>query len=127
MYRPEPRIVKYLREYDKDLGARWDQFRERWIVTWRGKDVYAAVNEDGSYRPFDERVVTQAKLNDLWTHKSGADYLRILNEENHRLTESGRAKARDGFRQYCIEEGFQKVVGVGQFRGWSPPPNEAWA
>ncbi len=118
MYRPDPRIVRRLKEYDRDLDARWNRDRERWIITWRGKDAFAAVNDDGTYRPLDERAVTQAKVNDLWSHKSSRDYLRLMDEENHRMTRSARAKVMDNYRQMIVEEGHQKAFGVGQFSGW---------
>lgn len=118
MYTPDPRIVKYLREYDRDLGARWDDTRDRWWVTWRGKPAQLCQNNDGSFRPLDERAVTKVALSDAWDHKSGKDYLKVMTEHNHRLTSAERAKTRDDFRQYIIEEGHQKVFGVGQFSGW---------
>lgn len=126
MYKADPRIVRYLREYDRELGVRWNRDRGRWQVTWRGKDAWCVCNEDGSYRPLDERVVTQAKLQDIWSHKSAADMLRIQEEENHRIRGLRKARERDEFHQWAKEEMHPRVVGCGSgggrfnFPGWSP-------
>jgi hypothetical protein len=110
--------VKYLREYDRDLGIRWNRDRNLWQVTWNGKDAWAVCESDGSYRQLDERVVTQAKLNDLWTYKSAAEYTRIQQEERHRIEGMGKRKWKDDVRQEALEDGYQQVFGVGQFTGW---------
>ena len=47
--------------------------------------------------------------------------MRIQQEEAHRLRGLRRAKEKDDFRQYVVEEGFQRVVGCGTFAGWTPP------
>lgn len=127
MYTPEPRIVKYLKEYDPHLGARWDANISRWVVTWRGKYAYRCQNDDGSYRPLDERAVTHAKLNDMWQHRTARDYLRVMDEEQHRMSAKEKARHMDDFRQMCVEDGYKKLVGVGSgggpstFNGWSAP------
>lgn len=121
MYRPERRIVKYLQERDPDLNVRWNRERGRWQVTWKGRDAWCVCEEDGSYRPLDERVLTQQRMQDLWQHRSTKDYMRLQQEERHRIEGLRKHKQRDDFRQFMVEEGHQKVVGVGTFTGWSPP------
>jgi hypothetical protein len=118
VYKPDPRIVKYLKEYDRDLGARWAD--DKWEITWSGKHAWNVCEEDGSFRPLDERVVTQAKLQDLWQHRSGRELMKMQSEENHRIEGLNKKGAMDDFRQRVIEEGHQEVFGVGQFSGWSP-------
>jgi hypothetical protein len=123
MYRPDPRIVARLKEYDTDLDVRWDTIDGRWVVTWRSKDVWTVCENDNSYRPLDERVVTQARLQDAWQHKSSEQMMRIRAEEGHRLRGLEKKRRLDEFRQEMVEDGYQKVFGVGKFPGWSP--NEA--
>ena len=118
MYKPDPRIIRYLKDYDSDLSAAWDASRERWWVTWRGKPAQLCQDRDGGFIPLDERAVTKVALSDAWQHKSGKEYLKVMAEHNHRLTEAEKAKTRDDFRQYIVEEGHQKVFGVGKFGGW---------
>jgi len=118
MYKPDPRIVKYLKEYDRDLDAQWDQSRDRWWVTWRGRPAQLCQNNDGTFRPLDERAVTKVALSDAWQHKSGKEYLKVMDEHNHRLTSAEKAAQRDAFRQMIVEEGHQQVFGVGKFAGW---------
>jgi hypothetical protein len=119
MYNPDPRILKYLREYDSDLGARWDGEIQRWQLTWRDKDVMILQNVDGSYRPLDERAITKAIVGDAWRHKSGADFLRVLESHRHRIDAADRAKMQDDYMQMMKSDGYRAVFGGPQITGWS--------
>ena len=119
MYKPDPRIVRKLKEYDRDLDARWDVEQSRWFVTWRGKDVITCQNEDGSYRPLDERAVTKCRVNDGWAHKSGAAFCRMLEEEKNRLDRADRAKLMDDFQQMAKSDLHRSMFGGTQITGWS--------
>jgi hypothetical protein len=88
-------------------------------VTWRDKDAFQVCESDGSYRPLDERVITQAKLNDLWTYKSADDYQRIKQEERHRLEGLKKRKWKSDFRDEVLDD-VKHHFGVGRFTGWSP-------
>jgi hypothetical protein len=121
MYSPERRILKYLREYDPELGARWDRDRERWRITRCGQDVLLVQDPDGGYRPLDERVVTKVKLSDSWKWKDAKSFLAALDEGHHRSNQAQRKKALDDFRQMCIEDGPARrhFDRRNAFAGWS--------
>lgn len=119
MYKPPRNIVVRLKEYDKDLDARWDNECERWRVTWRGKDIFLVENDDGSYRALDERVVSRARYNDAWRYRNGKEFARMLDEENHRITAAQRAKLQDDCRQMMIEDGYREMFGSRYVNGWN--------
>lgn len=60
---PDRGFVKQLKRLDPDLDVVWNRFKERWIIIERGKEtgrwhiVMRVQNEDGSYRPLDNRIL----------------------------------------------------------------------
>jgi hypothetical protein len=123
MYRPDPAIVKQLRESDPDLDVRWDEDRCKWIVTCLGKDTVTVQEPNGDFRPLDGRVVTHMR-EQAWLYRKHYGALHMIDHEihqrNYRAEQRLKAARRDEFRQEMIEDGHQRVFGVGQFSGWSP-------
>lgn len=76
MYTPDRSFLKDLKNYDPALEARWDTRRARWVIyrnnpdntTWQ---VMIVKNDDGSYRPLDQRVFAHLYTHDL--HRIGVD------------------------------------------------------
>lgn len=103
MYSPDRSFVKELKKYDSALGARWDDRRARWVIfrdnpdntTWH---VMTVQNNDGSYRPLDQRVFAHLYAHDL--HRIGVD--KFL-ENFDRLNEEAK-KDLDSKRLEKIEE-----------------------
>jgi len=121
MYNPDSSIVKQLQEADPDLDLRWDQDRSRWIVTCQGKDTVTVQEPNGSYRPLDGRIVAHMR-EQAWLYRRHFGALHMIDSDIHRRNferERRRKVARrDEFRQEMIEDGHQRVFGVGRFAGW---------
>jgi len=111
VYKPSKRIVAQLKAYDPGLDVVWDAMRERWAVTWRGAVVHHVRNEDGSYRPLDERVVTHVALIDACRYSSAQAFMREITEHNHRLEERAQAKFSDHVQQVAKEDIYRAVFG----------------
>ena len=127
-YRPDPSIVRRLKECDPDLDVRWHDGRGRWIVTCMGKDAITVQEPDGSYRPLDGRIVTRMR-EEAWTYRHRFGQFHMVDREiavrNWEAEQRRKAAERDNFRQYAVEEMYPRVFGVGgvsgrsKFTGWS--------
>lgn len=111
MYRPDRRIVRYLQEYDRELNVRWDSPSQRWELTWKGKPVARITEPDGSYRPLDERVVTQVALMDAVRVGDASRLAKEVEEHNHRLTDQQRARFSDLVQQVAKEDLYRAFFG----------------
>ncbi len=66
---PDPMFVRKLKEIDNAFYPRWCWLRERWEI-WYHKDLRPNVlalvvqNDDGSYRPLDQRTIERMKVGD---------------------------------------------------------------
>jgi hypothetical protein len=75
MYIPDHTIVRRLRSYDDKLSVRWIPRRERWGIYRsvpshnnlydRQVLVKIVANDDKSYRPLDERIITHMMAHDM--------------------------------------------------------------
>lgn len=45
---PPSHVIAALKNYDENLGMRWDQRRARWIFTFRGRDFMIWNHRDGT-------------------------------------------------------------------------------
>jgi len=45
--KPPQYIVEALKRYDSDLGLEWDDRKEAWFFTWRGRQFLRWEHEDG--------------------------------------------------------------------------------
>lgn len=119
MYRPDPRIVRYMKEYDPDLDAYWDQDRERWRVTRRGLEVITVMNDDRSYRPLDERVLIKLAEGD--SHRPGyrGRAARLMQEHNRAIPRKAREAISDLVRQ-SVKEDWSQIQGNPVVAGWRP-------
>lgn len=80
MYIPDKGLLKRMQAYDKKLNVKWDSSHERWKVTRLcpapsrlyevEKDIMHIQNEDGGYRPFDERCFRLLKASDHHVRKT---------------------------------------------------------
>lgn len=85
------RIEKKIKEYDPDLFVEWDMDRERWALKRRDlkgdiHHIFFIQNEDGSFRPLDERIMKELYECDLWRHfgrmDCGSEYYKFFTEHN---------------------------------------------
>jgi hypothetical protein len=86
---PEDRWLRELQRYDRHLFYIWDSKICRWTVMRRDPfnregdepslyQVMIVQNEDGSYRPFDGRVMTKLRENDLQSVSPEEDAERMM-------------------------------------------------
>ena len=95
---PDKRIVRRLKEYDPTLKVHWEWGHNRWFLSVPHK-VYSAVRErvltvceqDGSYRPLDERVMVQLMLADSYRYND-INHFKKLIEENKRAVDQKQAR-----------------------------------
>ena len=120
MYTPDRNIVKRLKEYAPELDARWDRNRERWVVTFKGKDVITVMNDDRSYRPLDERVLLSVALSDAHRYERAGDIARLVDASNREVLRSQRRNVSNYLQAVAREDGYRSVFGGPQIRGWSP-------
>lgn len=86
--RPDKKILKKIKNYDDALFVDWDINRERFAI--KRRDLQGAVhhiffvqNEDGSFRPLDERTMHQLYECDTWKHfKDGSEFYKFFNAHN---------------------------------------------
>lgn len=68
----EKRFLKKAKEYDPNLDIVWNKEYKRWALQrWaegQWHHCFFLNNEDGSYRPVDERLLTEIYECDLWKH-----------------------------------------------------------
>ncbi|MBP7209569.1 MAG: hypothetical protein KBA02_00070 [Paludibacteraceae bacterium] len=84
-------FLKELKNYDKNLSAEWDRDRGLWAI--KRKDhkgqvhhIFFVQNEDGSYRPLDNRVLEELYECDIWKHfKDAKEYHKFLQERNKQV------------------------------------------
>ena len=103
-YKPDARIVKQLKAYDPYLSVRWDRGRERWVLYYRDWLVSIVQNQDGSFRPLDERLIVHTMAIDAWKHKDGAAMMRVMNEHNHQLDLKQKRAFSEMVRETAMNE-----------------------
>lgn len=95
MLTPDRKIVKMIQNYDPHLVVEWDVDRCLWSLKRKSDDgrifhLFFIQNDDGSFRPLDERVMELLYETDIWRHfKDAKDYHRFIQEKNktHELKE----------------------------------------
>lgn len=86
LYTPDWKIEKALKAHDRCLRILWNPNRQRWQV-WRFVDsgqayhIKTVNNDDGSFRPLDERLVAHIKAMDTW-HRSVGDIVNEIDQFN---------------------------------------------
>ena len=90
---PDRSIVKRLRDYDPGLNVEWDRIQEKWIVTGpnlrqfgKRERVMTVQNEDRSYRPLDDRIVTLIILADSERHGDVKTFIRTMEQNERHLS-----------------------------------------
>jgi len=88
---PDKRMVDKIKAYDKNLMVEWDVDRELFALKRRGEDgsihhIFFVQNDDGSFRPLDERVLEELYECDIWKHfKDAKDYHKFIQERNKQV------------------------------------------
>jgi hypothetical protein len=106
---PNKTIIEKLKLYDDALFADFDIDRERWAI--KRRDLTGAVhhiffvqNEDGSYRPLDERVMIQLYECDVWKHfKDGSEFYKFFHEHN-KAVELKHNTIKEEYRRWWNKE-----------------------
>ena len=118
MYTPDRSILRKLREYDPRLNARWNRNRERWEVTYDGDTVITVVNDDGSYRPLDERILITVALGDSHRMERRGDAARLV-QQNNRAIQRKQMAATSDLVQQTIKEDWRQISGAPIVQGWA--------
>lgn len=92
---PDRVMVKKIKEYDANLFVEWDHDKNLWALkrkapTGQVFHIFYVQNQDGSFRPLDERVLEEIYECDIWKHfESPGDYHRFIQNKNatHKLKE----------------------------------------
>ena len=121
MYSPDRGFVKKLKALDQRLSVRWDVHRERWTIyekikqklycgefdgvplyTIKDVDMCALLvqNEDGSYRPLDDRTMCWLRYNDK---QRSADILREKIEKFNKQEAQIEKRAEDKINDVAAE------------------------
>lgn len=106
---PDKSILKKIKNYDVDLFVEWDVGRERWAL--KRKDLNGTIhhiffvqNDDGSFRPLDERVMHHLYECDIWKHfKNGADFHKFIQSKNKAVELNHKTIRQDYLRWWNKE------------------------
>lgn len=95
---PDWAMVKKIKEYDPLLEVVWGRNHQRWIIVRNNpggtrQRIMVVQNDDGSFRPLDERVLFYLNAHDLQKH--GVDkFLQYLDKENSRVVNDLNARQK---------------------------------
>jgi len=114
VYKPDRHFVRLMREIDPKLEARWSASLQRWVIYRRVRDTGHAVcedgtkvgylkdrfaeimvvkNDDGSYRPLDERTIRELRYCDAWRlRRPGYEIERRIDLANEKVKENQEKK-----------------------------------
>lgn len=85
---PDKLILKKIKDYDPRLFVEWDDSKNLWMMKRNASDgsvqhCFYIQNEDGSFRPLDNRVMKELYECDIWKHfKNGSEYHKFLADHN---------------------------------------------
>jgi len=93
-----PRFREQLKELGEELEVVWNSYDERWQVFMRKPTIHHPIgrgwlfllkvqNEDGSYRPLDERTLSTLFLSSRKKWGSGVKYWEAVQREEEREQE----------------------------------------
>lgn len=85
--KPSEGFLKDLRGVSPDLWVEWNRDLERWVIWYRSPDnqdhrITEVKNEDGSYRPLDNRIIELLKQWDMSTKVNHHSYYFSKQYEN---------------------------------------------
>jgi len=102
LYTPDSGFIRSLKAMDPGLFVTWNRVKERWIIYEKGYQsgrdhiVCRVENEDGSFRPLDNRIIESlSKAKWMWD-KGVNEFDRMLSEEE---TSNQLQKERDAYRE----------------------------
>jgi hypothetical protein len=102
---PDRRVLRKIREYDRNLDVEWSLHLQRWVVTTRNlrkldkrEMVMVVQNEDRSYRALDDRILVNLKLADAFRYDDIAHFQQILNENDRAVDKKMADDLSDEFR-----------------------------
>ncbi len=104
MRTPPPDVVKTLQRYDSDLGLRWDQYRSRWVFTYRGTDLMVWQHRNGTPAmadlPADEALSLVMEADN---RRDGGGRLRRLQRRVERRREREHAEQQTAMAEASDE------------------------
>jgi len=100
----EPAVERNLELLDPELFPRWNVTNERWEV-WRRsptspKYIMVVQDVDGSYLPFDNRVLQKLFVIDTAKYSNKWDFIRSLHLEDEKLYKKKR-REQDEYIRAC--------------------------
>ena len=130
---PPENFLRRLAEFDSTLFLRWHQKHGVWSVwcndPYSGKEehVMNVINDDGSFRPLDDRVFNTLRMNkfyaqnpDLLEKKLCDDVLESQKRADARVHRGFQAIAKDKTLQRKFKEWVSKVQGM-DWSEWHKP------
>ena len=120
MYKPDRKILAELKRYDKNLNAEWDTFKQRWVLPCNNLPIMVVQNDDRSFRPLDERVLTQVRIADAYRYKDTTALIKEIYQHNHRITAKERERMSDYVQQVAKEDLYRCFHGGASINGWGP-------
>lgn len=114
---------KKLQELGDDLEVTWTDYDERWLIFMRKPSVTHPIgmgwsllmvveNEDGSYRPLDERILARLYLASQKRWGSGKKYWEAVEAAQQRDKEMADAAAFDDTMQQAMESFHHSQISV---------------
>lgn len=130
---PDIEFAKRLAMFDKDLVIAWDRSQKVWQI-WR-RDPYTAkvefiisvVNEDGSYRPLDDRTLAILKMNRFYAENPEIA-LKVLVDEPIEKRNKAIVATQDNLasvsKDIVLKKKFEKIkemAGLVRKEDWKKP------
>lgn len=101
-------IEKKVKDYDRDLFIEWDYDLERWALKRKAEGtthhVFFIQNEDGSFRPLDDRLIKEIYECDIWRHFGNAEnYHKFIQDHNAQVALKAKNIRQEYLRWYNKE------------------------
>lgn len=115
---PDPMFMRQLKDIDSAFYPRWCWLREHWEIWYRRAHrptVLAMVvqNEDGSYRPLDQRTIEKVNAGDSHRYQRKQDMLheiesreareKEIREKDHRAEIHGITTEFSGYMRGVVQ------------------------
>lgn len=111
--RPDPDFVNKLYRLDRDLVLCFDREMGRWQIWRKDADsgrlefIINVINDDGSYRPLDDRTINILKMNRFYAENPDLLIKTMIDDENERR-EKAIEKTLDNLKSVSKDRALKK-------------------